>query len=740
MRRMRTNVRPRDTRGLHRRDPPRLRARRYRSWPGGEPELDRPRPRLAARARAELAQDRRHVVVDRLGRRGTGARRCRGCAGRRRAARAPRARGRSAAPGSRASPRRGPRGRLAAPRSRSRRATTAAGRGGAERAAARRGRGAAAPRRRRRRARAPPRTGSPARPSARRPARTRPRARARTARRRRASSVSSTPARRRQHASSPITQRRAAAPRERERLLGLGHDPRAVAGQPRRLGARHRDRLDAAGAPARRARAPRRAAPTDRGSPRRARRRPITVSARITGSDDARCPRMTSAAVSAASVPAPAVELDAGAVAEQVDPPQVELRIAGVGDRRAPGSARRADRRGCARRAQARFAYARSTSSARPAASASSRLRSAVARASGPAVRNSIVPIEFRAWISIASSPSSRASASARSPHVGGAARRPRGSWPARPCWRRPSPARGPRPSGSSSATASWPARSASSSWPGHHRMLDSERSRSPSARRSPSCAAALQRAAAGPRSPRADWSVTKHSCERRSSSSARAAGGEVAGEAQGARVLRRGLAVRAGRRPRARRRRARSAAPRRRPRRPRRGRRGGPAPRGRRGRRAPAGAARTAGRGEASPRRRRERDRAGTRRRCPTAPSTPHDRHSSSRADGVAGQRLEQRQLDRCPGTIAAASSTRARRRAQRRDAGEDGVADRLGQLDAARGERLGHEERVPGRAAVELRGVDAVRRRELRDGVERTAARAAAGRSRRCARARRA
>ena len=87
---------------------------------------------------------------------------------------------------------------------------------------------------------------------------------------------------------------------------------------------------------------------------------------------------------------------------------------------------------------------------------------------------------------------------------------------------------------------------------------------------------------------------------------------------------------------------------------------------------------------------------------------------------DGVAGERLEQRQVDG-PGHDRGGVEHLPRRRAQRLDAGEHGVADRRGQLDAARGERLGHEERVPGRPAVQLGGVDAVRRGELRDGLDR-------------------
>jgi hypothetical protein len=65
-------------------------------------------------------------------------------------------------------------------------------------------------------------------------------------------------------------------------------------------------------------------------------------------------------------------------------------------------------------------------------------------------------------------------------------------------------------------------------------------------------------------------------------------------------------------------------------------------------------------------------------------------------------------------PCTIDAASSTR-RRRGQRPDAGEDGVAHRRGQLDAAGGERLGHEERVAGGPAMQRGGIDAVRRGQL-------------------------
>ena len=85
-----------------------------------------------------------------------------------------------------------------------------------------------------------------------------------------------------------------------------------------------------------------------------------------------------------------------------------------------------------------------------------------------------------------------------------------------------------------------------------------------------------------------------------------------------------------------------------------------------------------------------------------------------------VARERLEQRQVDR-PGHDRGRVEHPSCRGAQRLDAGEHGVADRGGQLDAARGERLGHEERVAGRPAMQLGGVDAVRRGELRDGLDR-------------------
>ena len=352
--------------------------------------------------------------------------------------------------------------------------------------------------------------------------------------------------------------------------------------------------------------------------------------------------------------------------------------------------------------AQARFAYARSASSAQPGGERE--LEAALGRRAGRRARRPGTPSSRSSSGRGSRSPRRRARGRARAPARPSRRRRarPRGSWPARPGWRRPSPARGPAPSGSSSATASLA------------RALGLVELR-PGTRGCSTASAAGRPRRGGRRAARrhssapcrssiasADWSVTKHSCERRSSRSARAAGGEVAGEAQRARVLRRGLAVRAGRRPRARRRRARSAAPRRRLRRPRRGRRGGPgsARPSRARERAPVQRA-AAGRGErlldrdageivpegdAGCPRRRARRRTGTPRGASTA--SPASASSSGSSTG--------------PGTIAAASSTCARRRAERRDAGEHGVADRLRQLDAARGERLGDEERVAGRAAV--------------------------------------
>ena len=86
--------------------------------------------------------------------------------------------------------------------------------------------------------------------------------------------------------------------------------------------------------------------------------------------------------------------------------------------------------------------------------------------------------------------------------------------------------------------------------------------------------------------------------------------------------------------------------------------------------------------------------------------------------AGGVAGERLEQRQLDG-PAHDRGGVEQPPRRRAQRRDAGEHGIAHRRGQLEAAGGERLGDEERVAGRAPVQLGGVDAVRLGQLGDGL---------------------
>jgi hypothetical protein len=81
---------------------------------------------------------------------------------------------------------------------------------------------------------------------------------------------------------------------------------------------------------------------------------------------------------------------------------------------------------------------------------------------------------------------------------------------------------------------------------------------------------------------------------------------------------------------------------------------------------------------------------------------------------DRVARQRLQQieahrgghdrRRVQHCAGG-----------RAQRRDPRQNRVAYGRGQLDAARGQRFGHEERIAARPAVELGGVNPVWSREL-------------------------
>jgi hypothetical protein len=106
------------------------------------------------------------------------------------------------------------------------------------------GPGAGPPRHPRRRARAPPRTGSPDRPSTRGLLE-----RARELERVGLGDLLTDLLR---HAGPPPPAReladhpaRVAAPREREHVLRLGHDPGAIARQPGRLGAGRRDRLDA---------------------------------------------------------------------------------------------------------------------------------------------------------------------------------------------------------------------------------------------------------------------------------------------------------------------------------------------------------------------------------------------------------------------------------------------------------------------------------------------------------------
>ena len=79
-----------------------------------------------------------------------------------------------------------------------------------------------------------------------------------------------------------------------------------------------------------------------------------------------------------------------------------------------------------------------------------------------------------------------------------------------------------------------------------------------------------------------------------------------------------------------------------------------------------------------------------------------------------VARERVEQPEIHR-PRDDRRGIERPARRGAQRRHAGEHGIADGRGQLDPARGERLGDEERVARGAPVQLGGVDAMRRREL-------------------------
>ena len=101
--------------------------------------------------------------------------------------------------------------------------------------------------------------------------------------------------------------------------------------------------------------------------------------------------------------------------------------------------------------------------------------------------------------------------------------------------------------------------------------------------------------------------------------------------------------------------------------------------------------------------------------------------------ARGLAGQRFEQRQLDR-PGHDRGGVEQPPRRSAERRHAREHGVAHRRRQLEAAGGERLGHEERVARRPAVQLGGVDVVRRRQLGDGLQRQRLEPQAGRLAAC------
>ncbi len=78
--------------------------------------------------------------------------------------------------------------------------------------------------------------------------------------------------------------------------------------------------------------------------------------------------------------------------------------------------------------------------------------------------------------------------------------------------------------------------------------------------------------------------------------------------------------------------------------------------------------------------------------------------------------ERLEQPQLGVRPRDRDGAQQRRGRR-AEARGAGEDGVADRGRDVALAGGQHLGEEERVAGRAPVELLGVEAVGLGQRRD-----------------------
>ena len=161
-------------------------------------------------------------------------------------------------------------------------------------------------------ARAPLRTGSRARATASPPPPARRPARDGTARRGRVAAadlaMTGAPAPVAQLADRPRVG--AVLERERERPLRLGGDELGLARQPVRLGARSRDRREPLhlAASTARAPAPRRAAPTDRPSPRRARSSPSTTSDVILLGTTTPGRSRTEAAQSAASSHRPSLE------------------------------------------------------------------------------------------------------------------------------------------------------------------------------------------------------------------------------------------------------------------------------------------------------------------------------------------------------------------------------------------------------------------------------------------------
>ena len=306
--------------------------------------------------------------------RGIGARRSRRCQGRPPPAREPRARARSARPGSAGLPS----GALGAARGRragaigARRSRPPAGRPGL---AARRRSGAARPGRRLRRAPARPRRGIRSRPTVRRPVASRPRSGGRRAPRRRAGARQAV-----RHASASRRARRAANPRHArsaklERLCGRQRDRLGLTVEPGGLGSRRGDRGEALQLTGR----------LDQRQ-RLVERRPLLriappgpyeadgLSASAGGSVEGNDSRSTSGGAVERLAPATLVELGAGLGGQQIDAPELEpaaLREPSPHSRYSSATA-------CSRRRiapQSRHRSARPACTSRPASRPSSRHR-----------------------------------------------------------------------------------------------------------------------------------------------------------------------------------------------------------------------------------------------------------------------------------------------------------------------------------------------------------------------------